>query len=61
VLVVEINAIDAEPLKAALACRPHIRRVTTNLPFAVEERDAKLSGQVHLLSYATLQRLSVSA
>lgn len=32
VLVVEVDAVNAEPREAALACRPHVRWVTVELP-----------------------------
>ena len=56
-LVVEVDAVDAEPLEAALARRPHICWVTADLPLAVSEGDGKLGGQLDLLSYPALKRL----
>jgi hypothetical protein len=57
VLIVKVDAVDAKPGEAALACRPHVRQVPADLLLAVGERDAELGGQVHLLSHAALQRL----
>ena len=49
-LVVEIDAVDAEPPEAALARRPHVRRVAVDLLLAVDVQDAELGGQeLHLV------------
>ena len=48
-MVVEIDAVDAEPPEAALARRPHVRRVAVDLLLAVDVQDAELGGQLHLL------------
>jgi hypothetical protein len=57
VLVVEVDAVDAEPLEAGLAGCPYIRRVTADLALAVGEGDGKLGGQLDLLLYTALKRL----
>jgi hypothetical protein len=64
-LVVEIDAVDAEPPEAALARRPNVRGVTVDLLLAVGVQDAELGGQLHLLpdnptagSVLQLQRLA---
>ena len=51
VLVVEVDAVDAEPLEAALARRVHVCWVTADLPLAVGEGDGKLGGQLDLLPH----------
>jgi hypothetical protein len=59
VLVVEVDALDAEPPEAALARRPHVRWVAAEVGLAaVDEGDAELGGQVHLLPHPALQRLA---
>jgi len=58
VLVVEVDAVHAQSLEAALARRPHVRRVPADLALAVGEGDAELGGQLHLLPHPALQRLS---
>jgi hypothetical protein len=35
VLIAEVDAVDAEPREAALACRPHVCRVPADLILAV--------------------------
>jgi len=57
VLVIEVDAVDAEPLEAALARRPHESWVATDLPFPVGKGGAELGGQLDLLPYPTLKRL----
>jgi hypothetical protein len=57
VLVVEVDAVDAEPLQAALTRRAHVRRVAADLALAVGEREAELGYQLHLLPHPALQRL----
>lgn len=42
VLPVEVDSLDAEPPKAALARRPHVRRIATDL--LVFGDDAELGG-----------------
>ena len=55
-LVVEVDAVDAEPPEAGLARRPHVRRVAADRPEL--RRDAELGGQLHLLPRAMPQRLA---
>jgi hypothetical protein len=57
VLVVQVDAVDAQPLEAALARRPDVRRVAADLSLAVGERDAELGSQLHLVPHPALQRL----
>ena len=53
-LVVEVDAADAEPAEAALACRAHVSRVAAHRRQV--RRDAELGGELHLLPHLTLQR-----
>ncbi|TVU03549.1 hypothetical protein EJB05_50864, partial [Eragrostis curvula] len=57
VLVVEVDAVNAETLEAALACRAYVRRVAADLALAVGEGEAELGGQLHLLPHLDLQSL----
>ncbi|TVU13687.1 hypothetical protein EJB05_37107, partial [Eragrostis curvula] len=57
VLVVEVDAVNAETLEAALACRAYVRRVAADLALAVGEGEAELGGQLHLLPHPALQSL----
>jgi len=58
VLVVEVDAVNAEPLEAALARRPHVCWVTADLPLAVGVGDGKLGGQLDLLPHPAFKRLA---
>jgi len=57
VLVIEVDAVNAEPLEAALARCPHESWVAADLPFPIGEGDAELGGQLNLLPHPTLKRL----
>ena len=55
VIVIEINAIDAEPLKAGLASRPNVAWLALHFHHAaVCEFDAKFSSKLNMLSDITL-------
>ena len=59
VLVVEVDAVYAEPLEAALARRAHVRRVPADVDISgAGEVDAELGAQLHLLPHPALQRLA---
>jgi len=53
VLVIEVDAVNAEPLEAALARCPHESWVAADLPFPIGEGDAELGGQLNLLPHPT--------
>jgi hypothetical protein len=57
VLVIEVDAINAESLEAALARCPHVSWVAADLPFPIGKGDAELGGQLDLLPHPTLKRL----
>ena len=59
-LVVEVDAIHAQPLEAAFARIPNVRRVPADLTGAVvgAQAYAELGGQLHLLPHPTLQSLA---
>ena len=59
VLVVEVDAVHAKALEAALTRRAHVRRVPADLEVAgADEIDAELGGQLHLVPHPALQRLA---
>lgn len=58
VLVVEIDAVDIEPLQAALAGRPHVHWVAADLEVRrVDDVVAELGGRLHLLPHSPLKSL----
>jgi len=56
VLVVEVDAVDAEPPEATLARRPKICRVASDSPDV--RRDAELGGHLHLLLRRAMECLA---
>ena len=59
-LVVEVDAVHAQPLEAAFARSANVRRVPADLTGAVvgAQAYAELGGQLHLLPHPALQRLA---